>query len=370
MGNSKIQQDINKKLHNTQSMTRAIYKKMVDNSNTAQDVNIVSPDPINVFVTNQIDITTMESTLASILTSVQAIDTNTDQVETLLNNIITTLGTLDSDDDGTALASIISELGNVIIELQDIDANTVNLETVLNNILAEVTPNSTEATQLQVLDALDCDDLVGQLLSANSDVAPNFQLSTNTAFSVGINGSTGYSVAITSPTIHASVSDLVDYLNSIQADFVFTYVSDTEILFVSNSHDVTQVTSISWANDDGQTTSTLVTQSKVQACLQIETRDSVKSLYNKLDSGIEVSATLTGTTRTPSLIRATDATGSPIAAGSKSVSVYNAGAANGVVLGGVIKPGESITWSANGEDTLSAVSFDGTGTELVITTVS
>lgn len=72
------------------------------------------------------------------------------------------------------------------------------------------------------------------------------------------------------------------------------------------------------------------------------------------------------------LIRATDATGSPIAAGKRRISVYNAGAANGSILGvaGNIKPGESLTFSADGlRDTLAAFAYDGTGTELVITTI-
>lgn len=55
--------------------------------------------------------------------------------------------------------------------------------------------------------------------------------------------------------------------------------------------------------------------------------------------------------------------------GARSVTVANTGAANGLVLGEVIKPGESFTWSAGQNDTLNAISYDGTGTELTITTV-
>lgn len=72
----------------------------------------------------------------------------------------------------------------------------------------------------------------------------------------------------------------------------------------------------------------------------------------------------------PTLTRVTDATGSPVAAGKRRVSVMNAGDANGVVLGATIKPGETLTWSADGvRDVLDAISYDGTGTELIITTV-
>ena len=70
------------------------------------------------------------------------------------------------------------------------------------------------------------------------------------------------------------------------------------------------------------------------------------------------------------LIRATDATGSPIVAGRRRITVANMGVANGLVLGAVIKPGEILSWPAGDlRDTLGALSYDGTGTELVITTV-
>lgn len=72
----------------------------------------------------------------------------------------------------------------------------------------------------------------------------------------------------------------------------------------------------------------------------------------------------------PVLARRTDATGSPIAAGQRRVSFFNAGNANGTVLGVTLAAGESITFSAEGlRDTLDALSYDGTGTTLVITTV-
>ena len=81
---------------------------------------------------------------------------------------------------------------------------------------------------------------------------------------------------------------------------------------------------------------------------------------------------LTSSTRTPGLIRATNAVGSPIAAGARSILVFNAGNADGDILGGTnnIKPGESLPFNAGGEgDILPAFAFDGTGTELVIITM-
>lgn len=101
----------------------------------------------------------------------------------------------------------------------------------------------------------------------------------------------------------------------------------------------------------------------------------ISSLQTELEAKADLTETqpvsLETTERTPTLIRATDATGSPIAAGKRSISVYNAGGANGTILGTTIKKGESITFEAGGEeDTLAAFSYDGTGTELVIITIS
>jgi hypothetical protein len=74
-----------------------------------------------------------------------------------------------------------------------------------------------------------------------------------------------------------------------------------------------------------------------------------------------------GVQKTPGLTR-TSAAGT-VAAGAISVSIYNAGIANGTVLGSTIKPGESLTWATYANDTLAAIAYDGTGTELVITKI-
>ena len=75
-------------------------------------------------------------------------------------------------------------------------------------------------------------------------------------------------------------------------------------------------------------------------------------------------------TRTPSLIR-TGGSGT-IAAGARSISVYNAGSVAGSILGvaGNILPGEIFNFDAGGEnDTLAAFAYNGAGTTLVITTI-
>ena len=70
---------------------------------------------------------------------------------------------------------------------------------------------------------------------------------------------------------------------------------------------------------------------------------------------------------TPTLLR--DTKPGTIPAGKKSVSVYNAGIANGVWLGEIIKPGEQFTYSVNAPtEGLAEFPYDGSGTELVITT--
>jgi hypothetical protein len=88
-----------------------------------------------------------------------------------------------------------------------------------------------------------------------------------------------------------------------------------------------------------------------------------------VDSVGSILITSSTSTRTPALIRATGA--GTIAAGARSISVYNAGAAAGSILGvaGNILPGEAFDFGAGGNDTLAAFAYDGTGTTLVITTI-
>lgn len=79
----------------------------------------------------------------------------------------------------------------------------------------------------------------------------------------------------------------------------------------------------------------------------------------------------TAVTRTPSVNRYVGTSGT-IAAGARSISVYNAGSAAGSILGGTsnILPGEIFNFDAGGEnDTLAAFAYNATGTTLVITTI-
>ena len=77
---------------------------------------------------------------------------------------------------------------------------------------------------------------------------------------------------------------------------------------------------------------------------------------------------LADTVRTPALTRVSAA--GTVAAGARGVSVFNAGTANGTWLGAVIKPGEQLSYNAGAQgDTLGAFAYDGTGTELLISSI-
>ena len=68
--------------------------------------------------------------------------------------------------------------------------------------------------------------------------------------------------------------------------------------------------------------------------------------------------------------RATDASGSPITGGKRRVAFFNAGDSNCTVLGSILKPGEAIDFeSGDLRDGLDDISYDATGSELLITTV-
>lgn len=68
----------------------------------------------------------------------------------------------------------------------------------------------------------------------------------------------------------------------------------------------------------------------------------------------------------PGMIRATGA--GTIPSGTFSASFFNGGATNAVVLGAPLKPGEEVNFGM--PSGLTAISYDGTGTDLLITTIS
>lgn len=73
---------------------------------------------------------------------------------------------------------------------------------------------------------------------------------------------------------------------------------------------------------------------------------------------------ITPITRTPSFSRVS-ANGS-IAAGSRSVTIYNSATNTGTVLGTSLFAGETITFAAENQDVLGIITYDSTNTEFVI----
>lgn len=104
---------------------------------------------------------------------------------------------------------------------------------------------------------------------------------------------------------------------------------------------------------------------------------SIDQLFRALvgvdDSGcpvIKTKATISfaQVTRTPSVLRPTGA--GTIIAGARKVDVFNSGVADGIFLGQPLKVSESLTFIAGGQsDVLSALSYDASGTEFLITTI-
>lgn len=174
----------------------------------------------------------------------------------------------------------------------------------------------------------------------------------------------------------AWIGTFEDLLNKLNDEyFDNTTTAGAASLPVGAATEAKQDTQITEAQSANTKLDSLLTELQLKADLSETQPISAASLPLPTGAATEttlvsVDANLTGVQRTPTLIRATDATGSPIAAGAVEVSVYNAGNADGVLLGATIKKGETIVLKVNNQkDTLGAISYDGTGTELVILTL-
>lgn len=230
-----------------------------------------------------------------------------------------TPGCLQYTDPSAVLALILGAIqaGNVI--LQDIDNNTDGLETILTNIFAAYSAGPQP-----------CADSLSVTLCTEQET-------TLSGILTELQGT--LDVNVTNPTL-----------------------------------DVTQSTS-PWVIGDGGGSITVdgtvaATQSgtwninNISGTISLPTGAATEATLSALNTQF------TAVTRTPSLIRATGA--GSIAAGARSISVYNAGAAAGSILGvaGNILAGEILSFDAGGEnDTLSVFAYDGTGTTLVITAI-
>jgi hypothetical protein len=84
-----------------------------------------------------------------------------------------------------------------------------------------------------------------------------------------------------------------------------------------------------------------------------------------------VETNTTGVARVPNLLRVTDPTDLSGFAPLYSVSVANVGLADGTVLGGVLRPGEVVNFSADAlNNFFSSFIVDATGTEFIITYIN
>ena len=94
-----------------------------------------------------------------------------------------------------------------------------------------------------------------------------------------------------------------------------------------------------------------------------------ETTLNNIDSNVsQLVSNTTAVTRTPVYFRTS--TSGTIVAVTYSFSIANVGTGNGTFLGDTIKPGESVNFGADGINNSYAAStftFDGTGTELLIT---
>jgi hypothetical protein len=102
---------------------------------------------------------------------------------------------------------------------------------------------------------------------------------------------------------------------------------------------------------------------------QLNVLRGLQGIIDELNGTVNVNATIvsSGLPRLPILLRSTGyGIIMPVV---YSISISNVGAANGTFLGGIIKPGETLNFDAGALNNFYAggtITFDGTGTELVI----
>lgn len=83
----------------------------------------------------------------------------------------------------------------------------------------------------------------------------------------------------------------------------------------------------------------------------------------------QILAQLSTTARTPGLLRVAAPGPGTVVAGYQKVSVYNCGSANATLLGQTLKQGEIVSFEANKNDTLGAITYDALTSELLIATL-
>lgn len=142
-----------------------------------------------------------------------------------------------------------------------------------------------------------------------------------------------------------------------------------DLVFATDKVDVSNSTNVAVTDGGGSLTvdgTVAATQSgtwninNVSGTISLPTGAATETTLNAVDTK------LSSVVVTPSLIRATGA--GTISAGAYSFSVANVGLLDGILLGVAIRPGEIISFDAGSlNNTYGAVSYNGTGTELLIT---
>jgi len=168
------------------------------------------------------------------------------------------------------------------------------------------------------------------------------------------------------------VEDSITICNDNIDAFTFTNIGGDDALNVNIAGGVTLEVNLDQNNDQVQVYGSDLNApiaTDINGHLQVDIL-TIPEVEIKNDAGNPIIVDTNSTTRTPALIRATGA--GSIAAGARSISVFNAGNAAGSILGVAsnILPGEVFEFSAGGEnDVLSVFAYDGTGTTLVITSI-
>jgi hypothetical protein len=290
---------------------------------------------INSVISNTAGLAT-EVTLNSLLTAFNAEDFATETTLSALNAWL------------QANAATETTLASVLTELQGINTDTDTLASL-----------STEATQLLVLATLNNVFLTlgtlateATLLGIAADIAT---IDANLALLNAKFNTFGREPEATSTPV---AIDLEAY-NALLAIQTAVQNIDSDLAAGGLALDTTV-----------QATNTLLTTiDAVLDAIKLDTANLDVALSTRASEATlqSVDGKLTAVIRTPNLLRATGS--GTIAVDVYDFSVANVGLANGIILGATIKPGETLNFGAgalNNYYAASTISYDGTGTELVI----
>jgi hypothetical protein len=235
--------------------------------------------------------------------------------------------------------------------LQEVVANTDDVEPLLIQILAAIQAgtdyeaalvvDSADVTwlEIRVWNGTTFDPPVYYLAGSNTSGTPAFPITyinPNTYLAQIVSNTTGLATEVTLGLLEAK-----------------DFATETTLALLEGKDFATETT---LSNLD----------SKITACdttnLATET-----TLLSVDSNAAQLVTNTTSVTRTPNLVRATGS--GTIAPLVYDFSVSNVGSANGTILGGTIKPSETLNFTAgalNNSYAAGTISYNGTGTELVI----